>query len=265
MEAIEYDVMAAVEGQHWWYSGMRALAAAWLDPLFQRNGDAAILDAGCGTGGNVEFLRRYGQTTGIDLLALATDRARLRAPSRIARGSVVDLPFMSAHFDLVTSFEVLYHRGVIDVTQAVHEMWRVLRPGGYTLVRLPAYNWLNNAAHSVAVHARERYVIAQVQEMLSRSGFRILRASYCNSILLPLALAQRISEPLHKRPTNHSDLEPPDPVVNRGLRTVLELEAAALRRGAYFPWGLSILVLAQRPTDGRSTTNVAGAYVATHA
>ena len=58
--------MAAVEERHWWYTGMRQIAAAWLDPIKDERQSLMVLDAGCGTGGNGEFMWRYGQPIGLD-------------------------------------------------------------------------------------------------------------------------------------------------------------------------------------------------------
>src|SRR3954468_14211739 len=114
MERAQYLVMAAVEGRHWWYGGMRAISASILNLVYAGRRDLAILDAGCGSGGNLRFLRRYGSVIGVDLAAEALALGRENAPSDLARASVLQLPFAEASFDLVTSFEVLYHRAVPD-------------------------------------------------------------------------------------------------------------------------------------------------------
>src|SRR5262245_1850297 len=80
MERAEYLVMAEVEGYHWWYGGMRAITASVLDRAYAGRRDLHILDAGCGSGGNMRFLRRYGSVVGIDLAAeaLALGRGSLQ-------------------------------------------------------------------------------------------------------------------------------------------------------------------------------------------
>jgi SAM-dependent methyltransferase len=93
MERSEYTAMASVEDRHWWYGGMREDRAALLDPAYAGRHDLQILDAGCGTGGNALFLRRYGQVVGIDLAAEALDLGGRRLPGALARGSVLDIPF----------------------------------------------------------------------------------------------------------------------------------------------------------------------------
>ncbi len=247
MEQHEYEVMAAVEDGHWWYRGMRALTAAWLDQLYSGQVRLQILDAGCGTGGNAEFLGRYGTVYGLDLAPLALALGRRRLPERLIRGSVGDLPFASGRFDLVTSFDVLYHRDVIDEQQALGETVRVLRPGGRLLIRLPAYRWLSSK-HDAAVHGRHRYTAREVAGLISSAGLHLERISYINSLLLPLPVLQRLLErvvPGLER--SGSDLERPSLVINMVLQSALYLEAAWLRDGGKFPWGLSILALAQKP------------------
>ena len=248
MERAEYEVMAAVEDRHWWYGGMRAITAALIDEAFPGRRDLRILDAGCGTGGNVRFLRRYGRAVGLDLAPEALELAQPRLPGALARGSVLDLPYADAYFDLVTSFDVLYHRAVPDEPRALAEVFRVLRPGGCLVVRLPAYGFLYSD-HDRAVHTRHRYTLPEARGLLERSSLAVERCSYVNSLLFPLALAARLLERL--RPAHGSSdsaLELPPPLVNELMRWPLALEAAWLARGGAFPFGLSIVARARRPS-----------------
>lgn len=131
MEQSEYAVMAAVEDRHWWYGGMRAITAALLDQVYHGRSDLSILDAGCGTGGNALFLRRYGTVVGIDLAAAATELGGQRLPGVLARGSVLALPFADASFDLVCQMTVL--STILDAElrrRVAAEMRRVVRPDG---------------------------------------------------------------------------------------------------------------------------------------
>ncbi len=147
MEPEQYALMARVERQHWWYVGMRRLASALLDdelPLphhrascGRTNGRLRVLDAGCGTGGTTAWLQRYGPVVGVDLAAEAAGFWRQRGLPCMARGSVTELPFRAETFDLVTCFDVLYHRGVAAEGPALAEFWRVLRPGGVLLLLVP--------------------------------------------------------------------------------------------------------------------------------
>ena len=247
MELHEYETMAAVEHTHWWYRGMRSLAAAWLDQVYLPAAGVRILDAGCGTGGNAAFLKRYGDVSGVDLAPLALELGRRRLEGGLARASVLELPFGDASFDLVCSFDVLYHRDVIGERDALAETLRVLRPGGRLLIRLPAYRWLYSS-HDRSVHTRARYTAGDVRALLVGCGFQLERLSYINSLPLPIAVSRRLLERVMPAAENGDDLHMamPSAPVNTALGLVLSTEAAWLRRGGRFPAGLSVLALARK-------------------
>ncbi len=243
MEKTEYEVMAAVELDHWWYGGMRAIDAALLDPVLKRRTGLRILDAGCGTGGDAVFLRRYGEVVGLDYSAEAARLGCERIPGLFARGSVTALPFADDSFDLVTSFDVLYHRAVQSEAQALAEARRVLRPGGRLLIRLPAYEFLRSR-HDRQVHTRRRYTARAAGEMLAEAGFYVERISYALSLLFPVPLAQRLLERLTPDRGDELAMATPAPLLNAALRWPMALEAAWLSLGGAFPCGLSIICLA---------------------
>jgi SAM-dependent methyltransferase len=246
LEKSEYLVMAAVEDRHWWYGGMRAVAAALLDEIYAGRRDLRILDAGCGTGANLRFLQRYGETAGIDIAPEAVSSSSERSPGAVARSSVLTLPFASASFDLVTSFEVLYHRAVPDEMPALREAHRVLRANGRLLIRLPAFELLRGH-HDANVHGRRRYTAADVTSLLNQAGFVVERTTYTNSLLMPLALTQRLIERLRpSAPDSHSDLTLPPGPINEIFRWALAAEAAWVAGGGRFPAGVSVICRARR-------------------
>jgi len=246
MERAEYLVMADVEGHHWWYGGMRAIAASMIDTAYACRRDLDILDAGCGSGGNAQFLGRYGSVIGIDLSAEALVLGRPSVRGGLAQASVLAIPCADASFDLVTSFDVLYHRAVPDERAALREARRVLRPGGRLLLRLPAYQFLLRR-HDREVHTRQRYTSGNVRALLQASGYTIERCTYINTLLFPLAVAQQLAErALPKLAPNGSNLLPPSAALNELLRWPLAAEAAWVAGGRSFPFGLSILCLAHK-------------------
>src|SRR6266581_7392228 len=157
MEPNQYDLMFQQEDRHWWYLGMRRIVEALLERFFRLgSGRPEILDAGCGSGGTTVWLSRWGRVSGLDVAPKALDLARQRGIKRMLRGSIDCLPFCTERFDLVTSFDVLYHMKVEDDDRALAEFQRVLRPGGLVVLRAPAHDWLRGA-HDLAVHTRHRY------------------------------------------------------------------------------------------------------------
>jgi SAM-dependent methyltransferase len=262
MERTEYETMAAVELRHWWYGGMRAVNAALLDSAYPGRRDLRILDAGCGAGGDALFLRRYGQVVGLDFAEEALRLGATRLPGVLARGSVMELPYADASFDLVTSFDVLYHRGVPDEGVALAEVRRVLRPGGRLLLRLPAYEWLRSR-HDRQVHTRRRYTAGAARAMLAAAGLTVERSSYALSLLFPLPAAARLLERLTPDSGADSAMGLPSAPVNLALRWPMAVEAAWLSLGGSLPFGLSVVCLA-RSDDTKTAAPAPTDTYATH-
>ena len=88
-----------------------------------------LLDVACGSGLAIELARLRGAScSGIDASARLVAVARDRNPDcDIRTGDMHALPWDAASFDVVTSF-----RGIWGTTpEAVAEIYRVLRPGGW--------------------------------------------------------------------------------------------------------------------------------------
>ena len=245
MKPAEYRRMYEAEEAQWWYAGQRAIATALLGPaLAGRAGERArVLDAGCGTGFNLIALSRLARAVGIDLAPEALAFCRERGALAL-RASLVALPFPEGTFDAVTSFDVIYHAWVTDDRAAVAEMARVLRPGGFLLVRVPALRALWGA-HDVEVQSRHRYTRGELVALLEGSGLRVERATYCNSILFPLLLARRtLDRLLHREGSDVGFLPAPLEWV---FKRALLAEAALVGAGLSFPLGASVAALARRP------------------
>jgi ubiquinone/menaquinone biosynthesis C-methylase UbiE len=241
----EYETMYRVEDTLWWYVGMRRIAEVMLGDRLRSN--AHILDVGCGTGGNLVWLHRYGTAFGTDVSQRALDFCAKRHLTHLSRASALELPFPEQTFDLVTCFDVIYHLRVRDDVEALREIRRVLRPGGWTLIRVPALPTLRSG-HDIAVHTRQRYSMGELKEKVQRAGLEVFRATYANTLLLPIAAAIRLFRNGSRAiKTARSDLRRmPDPI-NSALRVVMMLEARLLSRFD-MPLGLSAIALARRPT-----------------
>jgi SAM-dependent methyltransferase len=110
-------------------------AAAFLLPELRPG--MRLLDVGCGPGSITRGLAERiapGQAIGLDLsretLSFAREDAAARGLEnlRYEEGSVYDLPFPAASFDIVFAHQVLQHLREPDT--ALREMLRVVRSGG---------------------------------------------------------------------------------------------------------------------------------------
>ena len=217
----------------------------WSELSRRLSVQAAILDAGCGTGGLIRRLaplRAEWKWTGVDLSPLAIELARKRCGdvAELREGSVTSLPFDDELFDAVVSADVLYH--LDDDWSALREFHRVLRPRGILVINVPAYRWLWSY-HDEAVAGRRRYDRSEILEKISRVGFLQGRATHWNLLPLPLIIARRkLFPPRHFG----SDVRKSPALVEAGLRAAMEIEKGCLALFGSLPAGSSILATAHR-------------------
>jgi len=244
MNPEEYRVMAELEGVQWWYAGMRRIARALLEPLLPEAGSRSrrILDAGCGTGWNLQALSVFGETHGVDLSPLAVAATKRRG-GRVSLGNLLSLPYGSASFDVVTSFDVIYHAWVVDDVQAVRELARVLKPGGVLLLKAPALKILWGA-HDEAVLSRHRYTRPEMETLVAAAGLTLVRSTYANSLLFPVLLTRRYLDRALNR--HGSDVALLPPLLEKAFGTLLSIEAALLG-WINLPIGASVFAVARKP------------------
>ncbi len=246
MRTAEYDVMRAVEDRHWWHAVLRSQVQHALAGRLPPSG--RLLDAGCGTGGMLEFLQsQIGDLNGagVDDAEVAVRHCHQRGLSTVQLASVEALPYADAAFDAVLSLDVLYHDGVIE-KRAVAEMGRVLRPGGLLVLNLPAFEGLRGS-HDVAVSGARRYGASQVRTLLEHSSFAIEQIHYWNAwLFLPLLAWRRLSR--MKAATDvagESDLKLTPRWMNSLLTTMGRLDAG-LCRELRLPFGSSVFAVARK-------------------
>ncbi len=246
MDPREYELIYQVEDRHWWYRGMESITRAMLARWYGASSQLSILDAGCGTGKAMStFLADYGCVTGIDVHPLALDYCRKRGLSQIARASVLDLPFASAQFDVVTSFDVLYEKAVANDLVALREFVRVLIPNGRVFLRLPAYDWLRGR-HDEMVHTQKRYTAKEVARLIVQSGLMVEHISFANMFLFPVALLKRVGEKLTGARDEASDLRVSAGLFNKLFEKILASEAPLVARYS-LPFGLSVVAVGRKP------------------
>ena len=245
MEPREYETMARLEDSYWWYRGLRARVTAALRAEVGEGRPRRILDVGCGTGANLCALRALfpaSAVVGVDIADSALRQSKRRGCAPLAYASANALPFRDARFDVLLIADVLNLAG-IDVTTALGEAHRVLRPGGVLAANVPAFACLRGV-HDAAVHTARRYRRANVARLLVAAGFTIRRLTYWNTVLFPLAwTVRRLRRMPLGSPT--SDLVRLPRVVDATLTAILGGEAR-VARWIPMPFGTSVLAVAAK-------------------
>lgn len=247
MNPAEFGNIAASEQDFWWYRGMRRSLYRMLDPVAASRRIGCALETGCGTG---YFARDLAGRYGWSVVALDLGFDGLRYGQRMGVPNLVQadmrtLPCRCEAFDAVVSMDVIVHLPRGEEHRPVAEFARVLKPGGLLVLRVSALDILRSR-HSEFAHERQRFTRSRLLRLARDHGFRPLRCSYANSLLLPVALAKfRLWEPLTRQPPA-SGVTHVAPWLDRVLYSTLAAEAAWLGAGLDFPIGQSIVLLAEK-------------------
>ena len=239
------EATARAERDHFWFRGFRRFVTPVLDEAASGRRDLSILDCGCGTGHNLQMLRAYGPAVGIDLTFSGLKYAAARGDRKVTQASAGLLPFPSATFDLVSSFDVIYSLPDDVERAAVAEMARVLKPGGYLVLNVAAMPILHGS-HSVLSGEIRRYSKSGLRRLLEAGGFEVRRITYTNASTLPITAGVRLAQRLTGHRESAAEISVPPAAVNAVLGGALAIEALALKF-VDMPAGSSLLCLARKP------------------
>lgn len=239
MDAALYPAMARLEERHWWFSGRREIAERMLAGL-RLPKSAEILDVGCGTGGNLAMLSKFGAVSGMEFDASALELARRRGVGEIRPGHLPDaIPFEERRFDLIALMDVLEH--VEPDAASLAALRGRLKPGGALFVTVPAFPFMWSH-HDVSHHHFRRYRAATLRAVVESAGYRVAFLSYYNMWLFPFISAVRLA---HRGfGDKKADIDQPPRMINWMLRRIFASERHWLGLGLKCPVGVSLILIA---------------------
>lgn len=251
MNPHENEKMFRLEGRLWWYRILHERVADAISQQFPGNMSLRIFDAGCGTGGMLDYLIKQGYTNlhGVDGAADAVDFCRERG----LNVDILDLNNLVTYcpgqtFDVVICNDVFCYFDDAALTELLTQLARRLAPGGLLISNNNAFA-VFRGAHDLAVGSTRRFVKADFERLTPKVGLQIQSATYWSFLLSPLILAVRQWQNLQLRlgwqrangPT--SDVADPGSFVNETLYQVVRLENRILPRTSF---GSSLFILLSR-------------------
>jgi SAM-dependent methyltransferase len=242
----EYERMAAVEENLWWY---RALHRLVLSALPRRELSPVLLDAGCGTGGLLTFLRNqgYDNLDGFDLSPTAVAWSRRRGFD-VRSGDLRHIASMyhPESADVIVSADNLFFLEQDERVLFVAACSRLLRPRGRLILNLPALDPFRGI-HDVSVGITHRFSKTELPALFHGTAFRVKTAMYWPFLpALPILFVRwRQRRVLKNNPltTIVSDIDMPVKALNYLLERVVCWENSWLR---WKPFGSSLFVVAEK-------------------
>ena len=251
MDAKLYEAFNVIEEKHWWFVARRAYIFACLSRFLPVGGSLKLAEIGAGTGGNFDMLTHFGVLDAIEMDEKAIKLATIKADDNdrvvsLNGGWLPDNIPLQGQYDCVLALDVVEH--VRDDDAAIKTLVNLLKPSGFLLITVPAYQWLWSAHDEVNHHYR-RYTAAKLKALFDDSAVKILNLGYFNTLLFPIALVRRLSRRWMKNTScPHADLEMPGTLTNQCLNFIFSLESkwAGL---ISMPFGLSVITIVQKIDD----------------
>ena len=239
MERVVYQQMAELDDRHWWYRARRRILAALVRREVQPPAGAKILEIGCGSGHNLSMLADFGHVDGLELDDEMRALSEKRLGRKIMRSPLPELgEVKDKSYDLIGAFDVIEH--IDDDHAALAAIATKLKPGGKFMMTVPAHPWMWTA-HDVANHHKRRYSKRALRALIDGSPMRLQKIGYFNSLLFPLAVADRAAAKLRGKDDGNVSL-PPAPL-NSALEAVFGAERYLVGR-LPLPPGLSLFAVA---------------------
>lgn len=152
----------------------------WIYKNFIHYLKGEILEIGCGIGTFVNYLKKSGNVTSVDI-----NKKYLRGLKdsitgvKFGYGDIEnnDFFFKNKKFDSIISLNVFEH--IKNDSKALRNTFDLLKPGGYFIILVPAHTFLFSQLDKSLGHYR-RYSKYLLKQKLETSGFEVEKIKYFN-------------------------------------------------------------------------------------
>jgi SAM-dependent methyltransferase len=242
MERNVYQRLDQLEGQHWWFSARRKILKSAIERFAPDRAQLRVMEAGCGTGGNLQMLSQFGKLDAFEMDAEARVIAKSKLPIDIKDGMLPDnIPFAKKSFDVVVAFDVIEH--VEQDVASLASLSEQLAPGGCLIMTVPALPWLWSK-HDETHHHFRRYTRKILKDTLLKAGLQPIRISYFNTLLFPAIAGVRLVRKALGI-TETADDKMPSERTNSLLKMIFGFESNFVGR-INLPIGVSLMAVARK-------------------
>ena len=242
----EYEAMYEVEGNMWWYKILHIKTLEAISKHFKEDKNIRILDAGCGTGGMMQFLKSngYNNLEGFDFNESAVEFSKNRNLN-VKKSDILktEEAFSKAEYDLIICNDVLYQFDNKEITDILSQFEKILKPTGILVTNNNSFK-IFSGTHDLAVGSKNRFVLSDFEKIISEiSNLKIIKYHYWSLFLSPLILVIRVFQNLKLRlgminiENIKSDVEMPSDFVNSILFKIVKFENTILNNS---PFGSSL-------------------------
>jgi SAM-dependent methyltransferase len=237
-----FNLIFEKEQEYWWYVGRLNTIRNLLTYL--NVGDKnRILNLGCGTAGLVRGLSDFGEIHNLDIDENALRFCKERWPKNVIQADCLSLPFKEQTFDLVLALDILEH--MEDDREVLKQIHGILKYKGYLIITVPSFKFMWSARDDIGCHKR-RYNRAQILKKVEFSAFSLVKISYFNTLLFPIAFFEKQYMRLKKKTIEPDAFLPKIPAyLNKLFTMILSIEGKILKK-YNLPFGLSLIAVCQK-------------------
>ena len=235
--------MAEREQMYWWHLGRLRIIQTYIKHAKGNKEKLKIMNIGCGTGGTIDMLEKFGTVDNADISDEAIRFMKESGYNRITKVDDIKLPFKDKTYDMVGAFDVLEH--IEDHIGALKEWRRILKDDGAIVITVPAYQWLWTE-HDVSLYHKRRYTTKRLTKAAAEAGLKPEKKSYAIVFSLPLIVGFRLMNRILGRKTDSetSYVDVPD-WVNKFFTELLCAEAKIHDKAA-LPFGTSVVTVLRK-------------------
>ncbi len=244
----EFYRMADTEKEHWWYRSLHFLVLCHIKKYFHDR-NIKIIDAGCGTGGLITFMKNQGYKNidGFDASDIAVQICNKRNIAAF-QGDLRDISkyYMDNHADAVISNDTLYFLDREEQRNLTDNISNLLKKDGLLITNIPSLPAFRGI-HDVQVGIKKRIERKDIWKIFDQNKYTMLTQMYWPFVLSPpiwfARFIQRTKMRINPDTIIKSDLSNQGKWINSILFYITNMENTMLSRK---PFGSSLFLVMKK-------------------